>query len=154
MGKKNMFLSVLSIAGSLLVLIQIGAILIKGGAICLNDGCRIAESLTSLNQTYVNLAGLAYFQAIFWALRFRGRVWAEVALTALLLTGLGAEGVMIGFQTFIAHAFCSYCLTVFLLILLLNACLGFRHFFIGGLILSTVFFVFAGLFSCFILWSR
>ena len=146
MDKKNIPFSVLPLAGSLLTLVQIGAVLTRGEAICLNEGCRIAENLTSLNQIYVNMAGLAYFQAIFWAWRLRGKPWIETAvLPAMLLAGLGAEGTMIGFQALVAHSFCSYCLTIFLLILLLNACLGFRHFFTGGLIFAAGLLVFASL---------
>lgn len=136
MNRKNIVpLSVLALAGSLAVLVQIGMILIRGEALCLNEGCKIAESFISLNQIYLNLAGLVYFQIIFWmVLLSRRRAWAEAVLPAFLLAGLGGEGVLIGFQSFVIHSFCAYCLLIFLLIALMNACLGLRHFFAAGLI--------------------
>jgi uncharacterized membrane protein len=150
MDKKNTIflfsLNALAFLGSLAVLVQIGAILIRGEAVCLNEGCKITENLMSLNQIYVNLAGFGYFQTIFWiGLLGRKRAWMGPMLPAFLLAGLGAEGVLIGFQAFVAHSFCSYCILIFLLIAFMNACLGPRHFFIGGLVFITEFFLFSAL---------
>ncbi len=41
----------------------------------------------------------------------------------LLLAGLAAEGVLVSFQYFIAETFCTYCLIILVLVVLLN-CLG------------------------------
>uniref|UniRef100_UPI0040498A4C hypothetical protein n=1 Tax=Dissulfurimicrobium sp. TaxID=2022436 RepID=UPI0040498A4C len=134
----------LALFGSLAVLVQMGAILIRGNAICLNEGCRIAESFISVDQIYVNLAGLVYFQIIFWmSLMSRRMVWIESVLPAFLLAGIGAEGVLIGFQTFVAHSFCSYCLLIFFLIALMNSCLGLRHLFTAWLIFAMELFLFS-----------
>ncbi|MGB9712417.1 MAG: vitamin K epoxide reductase family protein [Dissulfurimicrobium sp.] len=139
-------LNVLAFLGSLVVLAQIGAILIRGEAVCLNEGCKIAENFVSINQIYVNLVGLGYFQTIFWTgLLSRRKAWAMAVLPGFLLAGLGVEGVLIGLQTFVVHSFCSYCLLIFLFIVLMNVCVDLRHLFVGGLIFVTEFFIFSAL---------
>lgn len=145
MNKKNIaFLSLFALLGSLTVLVQTVAILISGEVLCLNGGCRITENLISLRPIYMNLAGFGYFQAVFWfGLLSRKRVWAVSFMPVLLLAGLGAEGVLIGFQTFVAHSFCSYCILIFVLIALMNACLGLRHFFAACVIFTMEFFLFS-----------
>ena len=147
MNRKNItLLPVLALLGSLAILVQMGVILIRGEAVCLNEGCRIAESFMSVGQIYVNLAGFVYFQIIFWMRLMSRRIaWMESILPAFLLAGLGAEGVLIGFQAFVAHSFCSYCILIFLFIIFMNACLGLRHLFAAGLIFAMELFLFSTL---------
>jgi hypothetical protein len=77
---------------------------------------------------YINLAGLGFFLAVA-ALAWRAPASGTVRrlLGVLLLAGVGAEGVLFGYQLFVAQAFCGWCLTVFGLIALLTLLAGGRQ---------------------------
>ncbi len=136
-----------ALVASLIILTQIGIILFKGKGICLNDGCEIVEQLTKVSPLFFNLAGLLFFQTVFWVQRLtrddssRLRQLGKI----LLLAGLGAEAVLLGFQHFIAETFCSYCLIIFGFILLLNLFAGTRQFITGVFILSAALLAFSSL---------
>jgi len=133
--RKNEYLmiKIISLLGSLIIIGQALFIYLKGEAFCLNQGCKIVESLTQVSPLYFNLIGFAYFQTLFW-LAFAGpsKAWASYFLRIALLSGLAIEGTLIGYQTFVAHTFCSYCLFIFCLVAILNACAGLKHLF-GGI---------------------
>ena len=116
-----------------IIAVQISLIFFSGRALCLNDGCGIAEKLTTVAPVYLNLSGFAYFLAVFWACRrFRPRTSPAFDwLRLLLLIGLAVEGVLVSYQVFVIHALCSYCLIIFSFIVLLNILYGRQQIFLG-----------------------
>lgn len=119
---------------------QIAIILFQGEGICLNEGCKIVERLTRVSPLVFNLAGLIYFICLFWSLHLAGKgssgwLWFS---RLLLLAGIGAEGVLVGFQHIIANAFCSYCLIILGFILLLNCLAGWRQILRGLFVFAAV----------------
>jgi hypothetical protein len=134
------------------VLAAVQAVLISSGAsgLCLNDGCEIVDSMTNISPLYFNIAGFLFFQILFWFF-LRGRngseYWHKLA-RLLLLAGLAAEAVLVFFQYSIAAVFCSYCLIIFAVIVLLNLCCG-----LGQAVRGAVLFT-AVLAACFSLQFR
>ena len=126
---RHRLLQILAMISSLLVASQIAYSLFKGSAICLNTGCTIVERLTVVSPLIINILGLLFFQAVFWLSRWRERFshQSDNLLFFLLLSGLAAEGVLLGYQIFVARALCGYCLTVLVCVLALNLVAGVRH---------------------------
>jgi len=138
-------ISCLSFTASILVAVQTIIILLKGEAVCLNDGCRILESLTVIPPLYFNLLGFVYFQAIFWTV-FSGRNKRDLPvdrLKILLIAGLGVEGVLLAYQIFVAESFCSYCLIIFAFVLILNIMAGRQQLFTGASVLIGIILIFS-----------
>ena len=123
-----------ALGGGLLAAAQALLIVAKGNILCLNDGCEVVEQLTTVPPIAFNVAGSIFFMSVFLALwqGARGvRGWLNLA-RMLLLAGMAAEGVLVGFQYYVAQVFCSYCLTIFALIFLLNMLMGWRQL-LGGI---------------------
>jgi uncharacterized membrane protein/glutaredoxin-related protein len=122
-------LLLLAMGGALLAAIQSVLIIVQGDILCLNEGCEVVEKLTTVPPVVFNIAGSIYFALVFLALWLgargaRGWInWARV----LLLSGMAAEGVLVGFQYYIAEVFCSYCLIILSIISLLNVLMGWRQ---------------------------
>lgn len=129
-----------ALLGCTITAAQIAVILLKGEGFCLNQGCRIVENLTTIPSIFFNLAGLIYFLMIFAAARPAhgkprpGFDW----LSILLLAGLAAEGVLIGYQLIVARTFCSYCLIILALVVLLNILRGKKQLLTGSAILLSI----------------
>ncbi|MFN2368829.1 MAG: hypothetical protein ABR605_07775, partial [Desulfurivibrionaceae bacterium] len=129
-----------ALLGCIITAAQIAVILFKGEAFCLNQGCRIVENLTTIPPVYFNLAGLVYFLVIFAAARpTAGRPrpgfdW----LSTLLLAGLAAEGMLISYQLVVAQTFCSYCLIILALVVLLNILRGKKQLLTGSAIFISI----------------
>ncbi|MEA3385555.1 MAG: hypothetical protein U9Q89_03790 [Thermodesulfobacteriota bacterium] len=122
----------LSLLACVVTITQALLIVFKGDAFCVNKGCRIVEALTLIPPFYFNLLGAAYFFAIFCAaITTKYRSGTEYLLRIVLISGLGAEGILLGYQTFVANAFCSYCLLIFLLVVILNSFMGLRQLALG-----------------------
>ncbi len=119
---------VVALGGSLLTLIQI--ILLESGldGICFNAGCEIVDNQTTIPPVFFNFFGLVFFQAVFWCV-WAGRRSKELQLYVriLLLAGLSAEGVLVSFQYVVVETFCTYCLIVCSLVILLNLLHGLHH---------------------------
>jgi len=112
----------------------------QGKGVCFNDGCEIVDSLTTVSPLTFNIAGFLYFQLVFWLLlkgRSGSEYWHKLA-RLLLLAGLAAEAVLIFFQYRIAMVFCSYCLIIFSIILLLNLLCGLRQIVRGAVLFAAV----------------
>lgn len=142
-----MMILLIALFGSLLTAVQAGLILITGDAACIGDGCRIVEGLTTVPPIVFNLAGLVFFQAIFWGMLFEKKNPGTVmkAVKVILLAGMACEGVLVSFQFYISEAFCLYCVVILALILSLNLAVGTRQIGTGLLIFASVFVVFSGL---------
>ena len=130
----------LPLLASLLTAIQALLILLRGNGMCLNEGCRIVDSLTNVPPLAFNAMGFLFFQAVFWGLLLERKNpgWPLKAVKVLVLAGMASEGVLVSFQIFITEAFCSYCLIIFAFILLLNISLGFRQIASGAVIFAVV----------------
>jgi hypothetical protein len=132
--------AIISFLASVLAAVQ--AVLIYSGAraLCLNDGCEIVDSMTTVSPLYFNIAGLLFFQTLFWLFlrgRYGSEYWHKLA-RLLLLAGLVAEAVLVFFQYSIAGIFCSYCLIIFAVIVLLNLCCGLRQAVRGAVLFTAV----------------
>jgi hypothetical protein len=141
--------STLSLAflGSLLTVVQILLILFRNEGICLNEGCKIVDSLTTVPPIVFNIMGLLFFQGIFWGgwLARKRSPWLMAAVKVLLLAGMAGEGVLTAFQYSVAEIFCSYCLIIFAFVVFLNLSIGFRQLASGLLIFFAVFIAFSSL---------
>jgi len=123
--------------------LQMAVIVIKGEVLCLNEGCRIVEQLTTIPPLFINLAGLIYFLAIFLCCRWCRPASALDPLRILLWIGLTTEGVLVSYQAFVAQILCSYCLVIFSCIVLLNILYGRYQLLTGGALFLVVLASFA-----------
>ena len=135
-----------ALAGSLLTLVQILLLASENDGICFNDGCEIIDSLTTVPPIFINIGGFFFFQAVFWGIWLaRQRRERMQYINMLLLAGLAAEGVLVSFQYFIAQIFCSYCLIILALVVLLNVLGGLRHVLTGVAVFTAVIIGFSSL---------
>jgi len=137
----------LALAGGLLATVQALLILVQGKILCLNDGCEIVEQLTSVPQIVFNVVGGIFFSVVFLALwqGARGAKGGLAVARLLLIAAMAAEGVLLGFQYYVAEVFCIYCIVIFTLILLLNLLMGRRQLLAGLAVTGSVLLAFAGL---------
>lgn len=130
----------IALLGTLIVGGQIVSILLRGKTACLKEGCEVVEQLTRISPLAFNLLGFGYFLVLFWVFLFTGKSGKrEVFLSSfLLLAGLGVEGVLLSYQVFAVLTFCSYCLVIAGLVILLNILLGWRQIFSGAVVFFAV----------------
>lgn len=136
-----------ALGGGFLTAAQALILVARGDILCLNEGCKIVEQLTTVPSLVFNVAGSLYFFSVFLALLQGKRKeggWLRVA-RLLLLAGVAAEGVLVGFQHYVAEAFCSYCLIVLALILLLNILSGWRQATAAAAVFCSVLIAFSAL---------
>jgi hypothetical protein len=136
-----MIRAIISLLTALLTAVQVYLLSRGEQAICLNDGCAVVDSLTEVPPLWFNLAGFCFFLTLFW-LFIQGRRRREHLLKIarlLLLAALAAEAVLVFFQYAVARVFCSYCLIIFAVVVLLNLCCGLRQILRGVVIFSAVF---------------
>ncbi|MDD2462708.1 MAG: hypothetical protein PHI97_01800 [Desulfobulbus sp.] len=148
--RKNTILQLgqfLALVASLLIAGQIGYTFYQGAPLCLNDGCKVVEKLTRVSPLVINVVGLLFFQMVYWGLHAaRGEQRRVPSLIKnILLAGLAAEGVLVSFQYLVAQTFCSYCIGIFLFVVLLNLLLGVRQMVAGVLICAAATLSFASL---------
>jgi hypothetical protein len=138
---------ILSLVGIALTGLQTFLIFYQGKGLCLNEGCEIVDSLTLVPPLYFNVAGLLFFLVVSFGLsqaRKGSELWQRFT-SLLLLAAIAAEAVLICFQYFITDVFCSYCLIIFSLIVLINLFMGIRQVFRSLVIFSAVSLAFASL---------
>lgn len=130
----------IAFVATVITITQTALIYLKGAGICFNDGCEIVESLTVVSPLIFNVAGVFFFQLIFWTLVWgrNGSVYWYKFADLILLCGLCAEAVLLFFQYRIAEVFCSYCLIIFCCILLLNILSGPKQLFRGIVLFCTI----------------
>lgn len=141
------FVILLSFLGVIVTAIQAGLIVLSGDILCLNDGCEIVESLTRVPPIVFNLAGCFYFLTLLCCFsngRKGSRFWLNSG-RLLLTAGMTAEGVLVSFQHYIAQVFCSYCLIILGIIVLLNLFVGLRQLFVGLVMFASVVLAFSAL---------
>jgi len=131
---------IISLLACLFVAVQIGLIFFQGDGICLNEGCKIVDSLTTVPPFYFNLAGLVFFLTLLFGFLkgLRDSEFWQKFTGLLLLAGIAAEGVLVYFQHSIVTVYCSYCLIIFSLIVVLNVLSGLRQCIHAGVIFIAV----------------
>ena len=128
MSVNRAILVVLALFGALGAAIQAALLFGSGKAICFNEGCRVIEGLTRVPPLYINLAGLGFFIAVaVLAWRVPASAIFRHLLGVMLVAGIAVEGVLFGYQYFVAKAFCAWCLSVFGIVVLLNVLAGARQ---------------------------
>jgi len=129
LSTRNTIVQWVSFLAILLIVLQIAFILFQGEAFCFNEGCRIVERLTTIQPLYLNLAGLLYFIVLFaTSTRMKKRLYRGQDLPSLLLLlGLTVEGVLLSYQLFVVRTFCSYCLLILALVIILNLLYGWHQ---------------------------
>ncbi len=130
----------LTLLAALMITVEIGILLLGGKGMCASEGCQMVDQLTTVSPVLFNLAGLFFFLILLPGWRYAGdQTGIRVQLFRLLLLGgLVAEGVLIGFQLLVVDTFCLYCLIVFTCILLLNLLAGIRQLLAGLFLFATV----------------
>jgi len=139
-GRRDTIIQWASLLAAGFITLQIAFILARGESLCLNEGCRVVEKLTTIPPLYINLAGLLYFIILFWSSRWN-RVRSGNSLDRprlLLLLGLAVEGVLLSYQAFVIQSFCSYCLIIFSIIAGLNILCGWQQIRFGVAVFSAV----------------
>ncbi|MEF3168631.1 MAG: hypothetical protein K6360_04745 [Deltaproteobacteria bacterium] len=142
-GFQRASIFIFALFGTFVTVIQIGLFLIRGEPYCPNEGCRIVEGLTAVPQNTFNAMGVLYFLLVA-LLSFR---WAKTPIPSallrlLLLSGLAAEGVLLGYQAFYAGEYCAYCLLILFLIVSMNIFAGLQQTMAGGVIMGTILTLF------------
>ena len=66
-------------------------------------------------------------------------------VSMLLLAALAAEGALVSFQYFIVETFCTYCLIIFSLVVLLNILNGLHHALTGAAVFAATIIAFSSL---------
>jgi len=136
-----MIRAILSFLASVLTAMQVVLLHTGRKGLCFNDGCEIVDNMTNISPLYFNIAGFLFFQALFWLFllgRNGSEYWHKLA-RLLLIAALAAEAVLVFFQHSIATVFCSYCLVILAVIVLLNGCCGLRQLVRGTVIFFAVF---------------
>lgn len=142
----NKIFLVVAFGGSLLTLVQI--VLLESGldGICFSGGCEIVDNRTKVSPVIFNFFGFVFFQVTFWG-SWVGRRSKEMQfyVSMLLLAALAAEGALVSFQYFIVETFCTYCLIILSLVVLLNVLNGLHHALTGAAIFVATLIAFSSL---------
>ena len=125
---------------SVIIALQILIYIITGAGVCLNDGCEVVESFATISPFYLNIAGLIFFQLVFWlSFNLKPKNLFDIDVIGLvLLAGLVFDSALVAYQVFVAHTICAYCLMVFAFMILLNMLYGLRQLAVGVAVLSAV----------------
>lgn len=110
---------------------------IFGHPVCGSKGCQAIEQIARIPHVF-ELMGIGYCLLILgltitdkstsWASNESRLKYGKDILGIVLLGGLAAESVLIGYQAFIVHEFCKFCLAFAAMVIGMNAAMGFRHF--------------------------
>ena len=110
----------------------------------MNQGCSVVESLLRIPPLWFNGAGAFFFLSLLLAaIVARFSPGAQVFLRLLLLSGMAAEGVLVSYQAFVAQTFCSYCLFICFLIIVMNMLAGWRQACLAVLMFATELIIFS-----------
>ena len=97
-------------------LIMLGGILTLVGlmmsmlhsSICDSAGCRIVESYLKFDERYMYALGFVFFCSLYLTERIKS---LSRYSHLLVMSALAAEGYLVGFQFFVAHTFCQFCIS-------------------------------------------
>lgn len=134
----------LALLASLIVIGQIIAISVQGEAVCLNEGCKVVEGLLTISPLLFNGLGLCYFQLVMWLSWWSKRRAGALPemLRIALFSGMAVEGVLFSYQLVVVRTFCSYCLVILALVVLLNVMAGWRQLVTGAILFGAITGVF------------
>jgi len=108
MKKLNVAYVILIMLGALLTLAEFILSLLNS-SLCNSAGCRIVEGYLRFDERYMYVLGFVFFCTLFVAERKEAlRKYSSL----LLICALTAEGYLVGFQFFVAHTFCPFCIAV------------------------------------------
>jgi len=143
--KRYKIMRAVALIASILTAFQAIISVVTGSSLCPNAGCKIVESLTAISPAYLNILGFIFFQAVFWLLfNLKSRpAFNRDLIGPLLLSGLAFDSALLGYQIFVAHSLCSYCLVIFLFVMMLNILYGSKQMAAGCAILSAVILSFS-----------
>ncbi len=128
-----------ALIGSAITLIQALLLMYEREGICFNDGCEVVDSLTTVDPILINLGGFIFFQLVFWGLWVAHNKPQRLGgVRVILLAGIAVEAVLVAFQYLVAQIFCSYCLLILGLVIILNLLSGVRHTFAAMIIFAAV----------------
>ncbi len=117
---KDIFILITASIGLILTTIQI-LMHLKGQELCFNQGCRIVENVLSINPLLVNGLGTLFFSTVILLVFLtRKRKDLLFLFDLLILCAMVAEGILLSIQLFVAHTFCSYCLIIASMIILIS----------------------------------
>lgn len=135
-----------ALIGSVITLVQALLLIYEREGICFNDGCEVVDSLTTVDPVFINLGGFAFFQVVFWSIWLaRNKPQRLGVVRVFLLAGMAVEAVLVSFQYLVAQIFCSYCLLILGLVIILNLLAGVRHVVAAMIIFAAVLTGFASL---------
>jgi uncharacterized membrane protein len=143
--KKYEIMRIIALSASIITAFQAIINLITGSSLCPDAGCKVVESLTLISPLYLNILGFIFFQVVFWLLyHLKSTSRYDSNLIGLvLLLGLTFDSALLGFQIFVVHSLCSYCLLILLFLIILNILYGIRQTATGFGILSAVLLSFS-----------
>ena len=109
---------------------------LRGSELCFNTGCKVVEGMLSLSPLFINGLGALFFLLIL-ILFFLERRLKDFSFLfdLLIIAAFSCEGILIGIQLFLARTYCSYCLLIASIILVIGLLRG------GRIILSGLFIV-------------
>lgn len=105
---------ILYLSGFIFVLIEF-ILHLYGKAICTTEGCRVVESFVKGGDIVLLIAGIVLF-GILTVLSLFNKKSLEIIHSLILGLAIVVEGYLLGFQLFIIHELCLFCLIVFLLL--------------------------------------
>ena len=117
----------LSIAGVLLTIVEI-LLQTKGASLCHTSGCKLAASFARSEMAVLG-AGLAFFilLSLLFFLEEKKVFFIRPFLNITIISGLAVEGYLVGFQHFVIHKFCAFCLIICGLIYLIAFIYAFSY---------------------------
>ncbi len=122
------WIAVLAGLGTIATVSQVFYLKIYDTILCLNQGCQVVESQLRISPLWLNGAGaLFFFQLLALAVMSKRRPTLQIQLRVLLLCGMAAEGVLVAYQAFVVQTFCSYCLALCCIIIVMNVLAGWRQ---------------------------
>jgi len=138
--KRYKIMRVIALSASILTAFQVVINLITGSSLCPDAGCKVVESLTVISPLYLNILGFIFFQVVFWLLYHLKSTsgYPSDLIGLVLLSGLTFDSALLGFQIYVVHSLCSYCLLILFLVIILNILCGIRQTAAGFAILSAV----------------
>lgn len=91
------------------------------GVPCSGTGCRIVQSYAGHGELLLMVMGLLFFAglAVFIHMDLRNIrfvIRPDIAVKTMLVSALGVEGYLVGFQVFVAHALCLFCMGMLALV--------------------------------------
>jgi len=141
--RKYNFISFSALSATIVITIQIIYSLINNGSsICPNEGCEIIKQFASLPPLYFNILAIIYFQIVFWSVRLLKNQFLN-SFGLLLLLGLVFESILLAYQIFVGQTICSYCIVIFLFVLILNISYNNKQLIYGVSIIGIILFAFS-----------